>query len=397
MTMRAATAAMLCWAGVTAQPAVSLGGANLPGVPANTAEGRGFSDNAEISVLPSWMASSAAWYHRVPSFTSDSLVLTPDNNGVVGRSASTLGRGNNANSDNNNAENENACGMGWAQSMGENVCFETIQGLPKNAWGWTNKIEQDESFEDIPVFIGASQCAGGHHRFNIDVSYSGTTVTVDLSDGGKNSLRAAQVYVGKKILPDAPNGAPSASPGQFPVKVNVGSDPVVTFEGLDGGAYYFAVHVNTCPAKEATTPPPSTPPPQQPSTPPPSTPPPQQPCASTFYIAQYVCPWGPCAEGVNGNLGVRLVGEGWEVLKGSGPCFTLPETELFPHQTQVFMKEITEEEATPESLGLTNYVGVWSAGCGCALATPEWVRKAGPVRALCKDFCPPGSAGAAGQ
>ena len=349
--MRVATAALLC-CGAAAQD-VSLNGTPLDKYPADTAVGKPFSDNGVISMQPSWLSVPFADYFRVPAFDSDSLTLTPEGT-APSRGAETL-----------------ACGMGWAKNeAGESECFtDIIEKLPAKKWGWTNKISEGEEFKSIPVYIGASQCEGGHHRHNIRVKFSGTTIEVDLSDSGAHSLRAAQVYVGEDKLPVTAKGAYSNSPGGFPVKVNVNDDPVVRFEGLDASkSYYFAVHVNSCDLDRPA-------------------------CPSTFYVATYQCAHAACTDGVSGNLPALLVSDGWTALNQHGPCFQLPETGDFNHETYVFSKELDAPEDTPATAGPTNYVGVYATGCDEALTPPTVQPKPGPVRRLCKDNCPPGSAG----
>ncbi|WP_423126677.1 T9SS type A sorting domain-containing protein [Gaoshiqia sp. Z1-71] len=138
------------------------------------------------------------------------------------------------------------CETAYGMLEGGSVCFLN-DGF--NRWGWTNSISEEGEYS-MPLYAGAAQCNPdkGELVGRVEVTYSGSTLTVQyLTDPGY-SMSEVHLYVGCDKYPLAKNGKETVAPGQYTHNagsLNKVNNYTVEFTNVEGPVWVIA-HAVTC-------------------------------------------------------------------------------------------------------------------------------------------------------
>jgi hypothetical protein len=123
-------------------------------------------------------------------------------------------------------------------------CFPEDDELSIQRWGWSNgKLGAGQY--SFPLYAGAGQCilSKGQYSGDVEINYSGGTVTVTFKAAAGTSFAVTHLHVGSEKLPKK-NGVYTAAPGQYPNNNDIvsSSDTEVVYQvsGLSGEIYVVA-------------------------------------------------------------------------------------------------------------------------------------------------------------
>jgi hypothetical protein len=137
---------------------------------------------------------------------------------------------------------QEVCETAYAYGGSYATCFLNLSPISANNWGWTNNV--GPGTYNWPIYAGAGQCdiSKGTLVGNLNVVYSGGTVTITYQLNPGYTLDETHVWIGTNgnKLPWK-NGKWETAPGQFNYN---GMNPVVK-SGLSGNIW-IAAHAGVC-------------------------------------------------------------------------------------------------------------------------------------------------------